>query len=397
MSKHKQQAVIDGASTDCLFQIHTYPSAESTAQAAQARKRKRIKGPVAQTQNTFLHQEAICPLEGKFKNGQDLDMHYTVSPAQQWADAQRYKSFRLNDTSYTSGEFVYVANPDTVENQRNLGVRVPTDEWVANILEIRAVNEQNVFARIAWMYWPQEVPAQTLYRGKFVQGRQPYHGKHELIASNHMDIIHAMSVTGHAKVEHWVENEQDSILDALYWRQGFDIRTMELSTVSLTCRCQTPPNPDNLLVGCTNTQCGQWLHKECLIDDILTSTWERKSLETTTAVVKEEESNNADIKMEHSATPEKFCDDVEERSSARSTPRRGACSNPVPAGSLGRAGLARARGKKAKPYIGKYEATLRADDGPPRFELKDLREGVPDAERSWTEGVRCLLCDHILE
>jgi hypothetical protein len=91
----------------------------------------------------------------------------------------------VNDTSYTSGQFVYVANPDTVENQRNMGVRVPTDEWVAKILEIRAVNEQNVFARVAWMYWPQELPKRTLDRGKYVQGRQPYHGKHELIASNH--------------------------------------------------------------------------------------------------------------------------------------------------------------------------------------------------------------------
>ena len=130
-------------------------------------------------------------------------------------------------------------------------------------------------------------------------------------------------------------------------------------------------------------------------------TWERKGLETTTGVVKDEASTNGDIKMEYSATPEKFSNGVKkEPSSARSTPRRGASSTPVPAGSIGRSGSVRAKGKNVpapKPYTGKYEAVLRTDDGPPRFELKDLREGVPEAERQWTESVHCLLCDHVLE
>jgi hypothetical protein len=83
------------------------------------------------------------------------------------------------------GHYIYVANPDTVERQKSAGARNPTEEWVAQILEIRAVDEQHVFVRVAWLYWPQEIPRRTLDRGKFVQGRQPYHGTHELIASNH--------------------------------------------------------------------------------------------------------------------------------------------------------------------------------------------------------------------
>lgn len=42
------------------------------------------------------------------------------------------------------------------------------------------------------------------------------------------------------------------------------------------------------------------------------SIWERKSFEIIIVVVKEEESNNVDIKMEYSVMFEKFCDDVEE-------------------------------------------------------------------------------------
>ena len=47
-----------------------------------------------------------------------------------------------------------------------------------------------------------------------------------------VDIIHAMSVTEHAKVDQWVDNEHD-VLEALYWRQGFDTRTSELSVSDL--------------------------------------------------------------------------------------------------------------------------------------------------------------------
>jgi hypothetical protein len=59
------------------------------------------------------------------------------------------------------------------------------DDWVARILEIRASDEHHVYARIYWMYWPDELPQGTHDGKKTVQGRQPYHGLNELIASNH--------------------------------------------------------------------------------------------------------------------------------------------------------------------------------------------------------------------
>jgi len=121
------------------------------------------------------------------------------------------------------------------------------------------------------MYWPDELPAGTTDGRKYVQGRQPYHGAHELIASNHstsfflvffffslpvglipslnanrgcasaVDIINVVSVTAMAHVNHWVEENDDEIQNALYWRQAFDFRNLELSVCRLASTL--PPLP----------------------------------------------------------------------------------------------------------------------------------------------------------
>lgn len=84
-----------------------------------------------------------------------------------------------------------VANELTVERQNsqpsvgsNGNVKEP-EYWVAKILEIRASDELHVYARIYWMYWPEELPPGTVDGINRVKGRQPYHGQDELIASIH--------------------------------------------------------------------------------------------------------------------------------------------------------------------------------------------------------------------
>jgi hypothetical protein len=96
----------------------------------------------------------------------------------------------VNSIKYYSEGFVYVANESTVEHQKATnygkgGCKKSNDEWVARILEIRASDEHHVYARVYWMYSPDELPPGTIDRMKTVQGRQPYHGTNELIASNH--------------------------------------------------------------------------------------------------------------------------------------------------------------------------------------------------------------------
>lgn len=69
---------------------------------------------------------------------------------------------------------------------------IATDYWVARILEIRALDADNVYARIFWMYSPDELPPNTLSNEDYVSGRQLYHGQHELIASNHSQCTHLL-------------------------------------------------------------------------------------------------------------------------------------------------------------------------------------------------------------
>lgn len=78
-----------------------------------------------------------------------------------------------------------------------------------------------------WMYWPDDLP---LLKDCAVMeiGRRKYHGKHELIASNHMEIINVCNFAGLASVSAWQENDDDA-QTSLYRRQIFDYRTRQLS------------------------------------------------------------------------------------------------------------------------------------------------------------------------
>ena len=72
------------------------------------------------------------------------------------------------------------------------------------------------------MYWPEELP----------KGRTPYHGKNELVMSNHMEILDAMTVDERASVAHWEElDEHDDRgpQKELFWRQTFNYRTGQIS------------------------------------------------------------------------------------------------------------------------------------------------------------------------
>lgn len=90
--------------------------------------------------------------------------------------------------------------------------------WVARVLEVRASDPTHVYLRVYWLYWPDELPG----------GRREYHGKSELVVSNHMEIVDAMTVAGRADVVHWTEKDEEE-MKGLYWRQTFNYVTQKLS------------------------------------------------------------------------------------------------------------------------------------------------------------------------
>jgi len=55
----------------------------------------------------------------------------------------------------------------------------------------------------------------------------------------------------------------------------------------------------------------------------------------------------------------------------------------------------KANSESARPWEGLFEAALKtADVGPPLIEFKDLREGVIGGEKTWTEHIKCLICEN---
>ncbi|KAJ8613203.1 hypothetical protein MRB53_037069 [Persea americana] len=63
---------------------------------------------------------------------------------------------------------------------------VDGNDWLAQVLECRAVDETKVYLLVAWLYRPAEMPT----------GSHDYYGEYEVVPSNHLQIIDAMTVDG---------------------------------------------------------------------------------------------------------------------------------------------------------------------------------------------------------
>jgi hypothetical protein len=148
---------------------------------------------------------------------------------------------------YENQDYVFVQPLGCVSRAQSKVVMEESDVhefWVAKILEIRAKDEEHVYARVIaddhsiileltlsqlyWMYWPHDLP-NLKDCAATAAGRRNYHGKYELIASNHMEILNVCTFAGLASVSLWQENDDDVALTGLYWRQTFDYRTGQLS------------------------------------------------------------------------------------------------------------------------------------------------------------------------
>lgn len=138
---------------------------------------------------------------------------FAVKPAEHWESMQRYRRCTLQEEVFSVGQMVFVKQEEGSKTSHS-DAAVPN--WIAKILEIRAHAPTHVFLRVYWAYRPEDLP----------EGRQPYHGKDELVVSNHMDIIEALTVTDSAEVSHWEDSPDESKWpkpDELFWRQSFDV------------------------------------------------------------------------------------------------------------------------------------------------------------------------------
>ncbi|RSL43911.1 hypothetical protein CEP51_016303 [Fusarium floridanum] len=155
-----------------------------------------------------------------------VSYRYRVLPAAQWSGLQSYRCFLFRGTRFRLGDFVRVANrlasQDSPTNHAVRDLERPERDWVAYILEIRAADPHHVFARVYWMYWPDDIPKRVMQRLTRIRGPEIFHRSHELIASNHMDIIDVMSVNGLETVRPVSNSQRSTRSSQLFWKESFD-------------------------------------------------------------------------------------------------------------------------------------------------------------------------------
>jgi hypothetical protein len=384
---------------------------------------KKSRNDIDQPKDIINKQTAFQKLSFTDSNTIDLDLFYLVEPSKTWQGMPRYRSFILGGHKYERNDFIFVANEKSVKRQalmdsaKHGGAREEEDEnWVARVLEIRASDQNHVYACIHWLYRPCDIPHGTSEGKKKIQGRQPYHATKELIFSNHLDVIDVLSVLGPADVVQWNGSLDEEIKHTLFWRQAYNWRRSRISSTHRICICQTPASPDKYHLKCISSRCGKWMHHECLTHDILVKTLA-----------------NLAIKDPEQA-PGPFSDVPKDTASSSSGPTRGISvqkAHPQTRGlnSIGREAVQssdftarttvsthgqtslnlnrpwdKSLGQKKDgesvyrdgPYLGLLEAELKTDEGSIRWEIQDRRPNAEEGERHWIDDVKCLFCGEVI-
>lgn len=143
---------------------------------------------------------------------------------------------------------------------------------IGHIAEIRVLSHFNIYLRVFWFHAPdcEHLP----------HGRQPYHGRHELIATDQMGIDHAANITGRVRITRWDEEKSQQPPEGLYWRQRYNHYRREFSVsaqclylhfhelispqqLRTLCICVQPLNPEDEAITCI--RCRFRMHPGCLI------------------------------------------------------------------------------------------------------------------------------------
>jgi hypothetical protein len=121
------------------------------------------------------------------------------------------------------GDVILVSNGSGQEAEDMLDF---DKQWKAHILQIKAIDSQHVYLRIYWVYRPEDLPG----------GRKPYHGENELIISNEMAIVDAMTANGKVTLIRWNDEDDNETPSngsteepEYYWRQSYDFHNKRLS------------------------------------------------------------------------------------------------------------------------------------------------------------------------
>lgn len=156
--------------------------------------------------------------------GQPMQGYYAIHirPESIWASLAKYRNLDIRGETYSVHQYAIIARSVQLPKLCNPLKKPDKVECVARILEIRARDAQNVYARVYWVYRPEHTPG----------GRQSYHGENELLASNHMEIVDALTFVRRVDVVHWVQEDgvqAPAPAEGMYWRQTYDFISGKVS------------------------------------------------------------------------------------------------------------------------------------------------------------------------
>ncbi|KAL8730766.1 MAG: hypothetical protein Q9166_003836 [cf. Caloplaca sp. 2 TL-2023] len=152
-----------------------------------------------------------------------------IRPQSIWASLHKYINLVIHEQVYAVHQYALISRSQPLpklSNPLEIDAGIPCP---ARILEIRALDPSNVYVRVYWLYTPEQIPG----------SRQPYHGRNELIVTNHMEIVDAARVIAPFEVFKWNGEGEDfrRVLEGeKFWRQTYHILTQEISVSRLSSR-----------------------------------------------------------------------------------------------------------------------------------------------------------------
>jgi hypothetical protein len=343
----------------------------------------------------------------------NLDITYAVRPGSAWSSLKPYRNFigehvlstlfianllicTVGEQKFSLGSIVYINRhspappaPPPGSSEATILEYDRANLWVAKVLEVRAKDTQHVYLRLFWLYWPDELPNK----------RQPYHGANELIMSNAMDIVDAMTVAGPAEVTHWDEyKDEQEDLGQRFFRQFLDIKKLgkgiELSPLRRHCICHEYYNPDKTMYKCPSEDCGMWNHEECLVEAILDKTY-KKLVEESGPAANGTETNVLSTVKDAVAKPLFPAEKLKDLGKSQ-TPSNPAVKNEPVTPKLFSKAKKKVNG--ANRRNGMFKASITNGDETVgkavKVTIKDERGQDPE---TWVEDVKCLKCGQILD
>lgn len=265
--------------------------------------------------------------------------------------------------------------------------------WPGLISEFRAESQEKVYVRLFWLYWPEELP----------MGRQPYHGKNELIMSNHVDIVEAQTIACRATISHWDEDDDsDDILEERYWRQTLDLNKlgrdpkMALSRLRQYCVCGGYDNPGREMFQCSERECRMWNHDACLLENLERKAWDKFQTASLAHEVHEDPSFGQKIRQ---LFKRRAIHGVE--NGAQGGLKDNADTETIAVTKGNKKMKAKKEAGAKKPWAGRLEAKISKSDLPSQVHRATITQLVPSATckakgrfepKVWDVILRCLKC-----